>query len=369
MPAVEHISASSIRAFKQCPKHYQLAFVEGLREANEPAPFRMGTAWHKGLEIAEEGGSTSDAILGATEVYETIPGWADEAEWLVEREVIANGLAGYLYHIGSDEYETIAVEQEFDLPLVNPETGRATSRFRRVGKIDRIVRCKADGRLLVQENKTTSRSIDSGSTYWNRLRRDTQSMFYILATKELYPDENVYGLLHDVFHKPTIRPKMLTQADTKKFMGVGEYFGQAFTITPIEPDKDGITFSIDYRVPEVKPGAKEGAFAIRETPAMYGARMFQDLCDRSEVYYARREVPFTNPELLNFRYQLWYLQKNMADMERTGFWVANENQCEATFICRYLSICNSNAYVCDGVTVPPGFRRQRPGVAAGGVER
>jgi hypothetical protein len=48
----------------------------------------------------------------------------------------------------------------------------------------------------------------------------------------------------------------------------------------------------------------------------------------------------------------------MAEMERTGFWFENEQQCEATFKCAFCPICYNNVDVFHGQT-PPGFKRLR----------
>lgn len=399
---VGHLSASSIAAFKACPTRYRIGYVEAIRQAQEPQPLRMGTAWHKGLEILSmpagtqyiahynaPGGVVIDeenrlavAVEAACDVYTQVPDWADVTEWAVEREIIANALAAYLwlYPAGMSEYETVATELSFDLPLTNPETGHPTQNFRRVGKIDRIIRSKATGALLIQENKSTSKPIDSGSTYWQRLRKDTQSKFYIQAARDLQAKEQtegaqeigdlVSGLLHDVFHKPTIKPSKLTQAESAEFIKTGDYCGQHFTLTP------GVNASgvqVDGIEPEAEPGAPakptkanpnpEPKFALRETPAMFGARLLQDITQRPEFYFARREIAFTDQELLDFQYQIWSLQRTMSEMERTGHWYENEQNCEATFRCPFCSICYNNIQCFDGTTTPPGFRRLRVEVA------
>jgi hypothetical protein len=408
---VKHVSASSIAAFKACPQRYRLGYVEGIRQAVEAQPLRFGTAWHKGLEILEfpvgtqyitednaPGGCivTNEnrldlAIQAATEAYETVPDGVDPTDWAVEREILANALAAYHWLYGTaSEYETVATELQFDLPLVNPETGHPTPNFRRVGKIDRIIRHKGSGRLLIQENKTTSRPIDSGSTYWDRLRKDTQSKFYITAARDLDASGTVLvqgqevpmrlsadgqvvsGLLHDVFHKPAIKPKKLTQAESTEFVKTGEYCGQTFNV---DGSKGPCCYEVDGVCADVEQGAepkpkKDGTcaprpFAIRETPGMFGARLLEDMTTTDDkhngpaYYFARREIAFTDAELADFQYQVWALQKTMAEMERTGHWYENEGMCEATgtFKCSYCPLCYNNVACCDGVTVPPGFRR------------
>jgi hypothetical protein len=387
---VKHVSASSIAAFKTCPTKYRIAYVEAVRPERDAEPLRIGTAWHKGLEVLEmvsgsvfETAGPDDAVdllvtdenrlalavEVATAIYDTVPDWADPADWAVEREVIANALAGYhwLYPAGMSEYETVATELEFELPLRNPETGHSTPNFVRVGKIDRIIRSKATGAILIQENKTTGKGIDSGSSYWDRLRKDTQSKFYIQAARDLAAEGGhsellgVSGLLHDVFHKPTIRPSKLTQGETAEFIKTGDYCGQHFEITQ---DGEGIYAGGDVCEVELgaepKPTKKDPnpaqKFCIRETPAMYGARLLQDITQRPEFYFARREIAFTDAELKDFQYQVWALQRNMSEMERTGYYYENETQCEATFKCPYCVLCYSNVDVYHG-QVPPGFKR------------
>jgi hypothetical protein len=44
---------------------------------------------------------------------------------------------------------------------------------------------------------------------------------------------------------------------------------------------------------EIEPGKK--GFAIRETIAMYGARLLNDIYERPEFYYVRREIPAPTP--------------------------------------------------------------------------
>jgi hypothetical protein len=378
---VKHVSATSLQTYKACPVRYRIGYVEGIRLAEDPPPFRMGTAWHRGLEVLEmiagtlvgdvaitEDNRLEIAVTEATAVYQDIPAWADATEWAVEREIVANALAAYhwLYGTGS-EYETVATELQFELPLVNPETGHATPNFVRVGKIDRIVRHKGTGRLMIQEYKSTSKPIDSGSTYWDRLRKDTQLKFYINAARDLQEKDpgtseigigSLSGLLHDVFHKPTIKPSKLTMGESAEFVKTGDYCGQKFdVVTPSEiAELTCPSIIVDGVLVEVESGKKEGTFALRETPGMFGARLLQDMTQRPEFYFARREIAFTDAELEDFRYQVWALQKTIAEMTNSGHWFENEAQCEATFKCAYGPICYQNVDVFHGAT-PPGFKR------------
>ena len=108
---------------------------------------------------------------------------------------------------------------------------------------------------------------------------------------------------------------------------------------------------------EIEPGKKEGTFAIRETPEMYGARLLQDIGTRPDFYFARREVAYSDLELEDFAYSLWNIARTINEMERLGRFYKNEQSCENPFKCPYRSICFNCVKVGPG-DCPPGFYRQ-----------
>ncbi|MCK4343264.1 MAG: hypothetical protein KAY37_16240 [Phycisphaerae bacterium] len=78
--------------------------------------------------------------------------WADDFGWRVECEVVRQLLTGHFWRYENDDVEIIDVERTFELPLVNPQTGRASRAFALAGKIDAIVRL-ADGRLYASQRE------------------------------------------------------------------------------------------------------------------------------------------------------------------------------------------------------------------------
>src|SRR5579863_586579 len=93
-------------------------------------------------------------------------------------------LTGYSARWFDEPLEVLAVELEFDVPLVNPETGAASKTFRRGGKLDVLVRRTDDARLLVMDAKTSSEDISAGSFFWKRLILNTQASGYLNAARE-----------------------------------------------------------------------------------------------------------------------------------------------------------------------------------------
>src|SRR3990167_5857191 len=121
-------------------------------------------------------------------------------------------LCGYDARWLDEAIETLAVEREFTVPLINPPTGAPSRTFVLSGKIDAIARF-ADGRTVIVEHKTSSEDISPGSEYWRRLTLDTQISAYYLGARSL--GFEVDGCLYDVLGKPALRPLKATPPEAR----------------------------------------------------------------------------------------------------------------------------------------------------------
>jgi hypothetical protein len=183
----------------------------------------------------------------------------------------------------------------FDLPIINPETGRPSNTYRFAGKIDRIIDTPQG--FMILETKTTGESIEPDSDYWLRLRIDTQISGYILAARKLGYD--VQSVMYDVIRKPSIRV-------TKK-----------------------------------------------ETIEQYAERLYNDLAERPGFYFARREIPRLESDLDEFRSELWRISKDVRDSELASFFYRNTSACLAPYKCAYWPLC-TNGFT-PSSTLPDGF--------------
>lgn len=274
--------------------HY-LRYELGLARERVGDALRFGSAFHRGLEARNNGRHIDDAVAVATDGYDTIPTWADPIQWQQERAQVAALLRYYDWRYSLDDAPVIAAERVFDLPLVNPLTGRRSRTFRIGGKIDAI--CEYQGRQIVREYKTCGESIAPDSGYWLRLRQDPQVTMYVHAARELGYD--VSGVLYDVVRKPTIRVKMTESID-------------------------------DYYV-----------------------RLCADIRERPDYYYQRREVPRIDADIAEFRAELWQQAEHLAQAKARGWWPRNVGRwtcvgCEFTDPClQGISVSRHN--------VPNGF--------------
>ena len=403
------LSASSIGAFKSCPVRFRNAYVYGIRPIEDKESQRIGTNWHTILEVASlipgsdcpecvrpkeydksvdgvwyakedcsicegTGKVPSDIMEAVTHVlsraYEDIEFNDPEAKE-IERVTLLHALAGYRWHYGDTLESVVATEQYFSLPLLNPQTGHPIPDVFIEGRIDKLIEV-ANG-IAVKEHKSTSKSIDPDSTYWGHLNLDVQTTMYVYAARRMQQldmgefwlqggcDDTplINTVKYDVYHKPTIRPKKLTQGDSKKFVTDGVYMGQEFRI--IDADIVNINSQIERfhvnGVPAtVELGAKEGTFTIRETPDMFGARLLKNITERPEFYFRCIELTRTDAELKAFEQELYDICKNMQFMIRSGRFYTNEHQCEATFRCDYIESCYNRIPVGPNHEIPDGMK-------------
>jgi len=156
-------------------------------------------------------------------------------------------------------------------------------------------------------------------------------------------DPLINTVKYDVWHKPSIKPKFLTQAESKKFVEGGEYFNQKFEVkTEFTPEQDQVTgvdrVIVNGEITEIKGGARPGTFQIQETPDMYGARLLADIGERPEFYFRCVELTKTDKEMESFEWELLYVYRTMQNMIKTGHWYGDEHHCEAKYPCPYISI-------------------------------
>lgn len=366
------LSATAIACFKQCPYKYFLKYIKGIKRAEEPDHFRYGTNWHKIMEVISltpssdckcgnvafadrtcpicgGTGQVPDDIMTAVtrvidDAYCRVPNSVDPEDWAVERAKLLYAAAGYAWYYQNEPLKAIYTEVKFRTPIPG-RTGRMVPNLLIDGVIDKIV--KHAGNMVV-EHKTTSSSIDQASKYWGKLTMDTQTTLYTFTLRllrdraELDLEGEISGFYYDVFHKPGIKPKFLSIADSKKFVENAEYCGGTFEVTLIYADGDNppiIGVTIDGVAAVAEATAKPGQYKIKETPDMYGHRLLADISERPEYYFARREFAKTDAELDRFHKEILAVFTSMRTMYNMDSWYHCEEQCEATYNCDFIDMC------------------------------
>ncbi len=393
------LSATADSDFQACQERYFLSYILDLTKDVDKDSTRVGTTWHALHEIIEHKADTVCPVCQRheqidpdcyvcggtgyvlkdemdrvarylTRQYAVVPANKTRDDWEVERVTLLYSLSGHrwLYAADAERWEVIGSEIKTIIPVINPDTGRKMPKTVFVIKVDRLVRDKNTGLIYVWERKSTSHSITSAD-YWQGLAQGDQVSGYIYGAryaqkrgwlKELGiqpEDPLIAGAFCDVWHKPDIAPKMLSQAETTALIQTGEYCGEKFVVECADDGNSIIRLTVNREPATITPGKK--AIAIAETPALYGARLLADIAERPDHYFAQREVSRTDHELELFQRRLFNIGRQIRYVEKQNLWVCNLQSCESKFRCEFMDLCRSGVQV-DSEAVPVGYKKRHP---------
>lgn len=317
LTGVASFTNSSLACFRRCPREFELRYMQRLeRDIDEESEaLAVGSCWHDGQETL--------ALKGEAEAYEQIRRTAPNNVWA---EKLCRLLAAHSWYWQGQQVKVVEPEVEF-------EVEHEGFVFR--GKRDAIVELP-DGRRGLLEYKTTSSDVSAESSYWDRLRLDTQVGLYAMAM-----DEPPSFILYDVVRKPTINPKKISKAEVDRMRR--------------EIQKDGrCRYFEDLEAWQVEPALAE-AF---ESPLLYGARLTADIGDRPSYYFARREVPRTRDDYERLAEDLVATAALVRDGANGWGLPRNPDSCATFGLCDFFRLCSNNVRPEDGTVPPEGFRRR-----------
>jgi RecB family exonuclease len=254
---VQLLTHSRLSCFRACPRKHFLRYELGLTPAERSLALRVGSAFHSALE-AQDKSEDVTAILEAA------------VESPFDLALVAAMVNGHTARWANDALQPVASEQQFEMPLVNPETGAPTPIWKLAGIVDRIVQMP-DGRLALMEYKTTSRDFAPGADYWVRLHMDQQLSIYVIAARAL--GYQIDTILYDVTRRPAQRPLKATPTEARKYTKDGKLYAN-------QRDVD-------------------------ETPDEYAARVAADIAERPDHYFARIEIARLDQDLDECAWEIW----------------------------------------------------------------
>lgn len=335
------LTHSEMITAQNCLRKNYLAYGLGIRPVIENQNLRFGAAFHAGLDLHKQRLMEGHELLTDGEILAAVL-TNSNPEQVYDEAALRAMLGGYFWRWNQmdREIEWIASELQFEMPLINPETNRSSQTFTLAGKIDGIARLPS-GHLAVVEHKTTSSDIDQESDYWRRLRIDSQISLYYLAARHLGYD--VQTVLYDVTRKPRLEAKQVPVLDA-----------------------DGLKQVVDrttgQRIENTNGTWKQSVYEANtqmlltrpETPDELAERICQDLADRPDYYFSRREIPRLEADLEEYRYEVWQLAGLLRDCHRTGRWPRNTSACIGFGRCGYFDLCTSGYEINSGV-LPEGY--------------
>ena len=307
MTVKETLTHSRMACFRACPRKHQIAYEFGIRKEDESLPLRIGSAFHLALDLTDKGIDVTPEDLRLKDPFDMAMVMA-----------MFEGHREY-YKADEDQLQVVASEQEFHIPLINPETGRPTPIWDFGGKVDRIVKL-ADSRIALQEYKTTTRDFAPGAEYWNALHMDSQLSIYVIAARQLGFD--IQTVLYDVTRRPMLKPLKATPMDKRKYK------------------KDGALYANQRDVDE--------------TPDEYANRIGDDIFNRPDHYFARIEVARLDQDLEDCKADIWAQQLAIRSCQKLDNWWRNPGNCYGMFSCEFLPICQNRNL---DTQTPNGFVR------------
>lgn len=284
------LTQSRLASARLCQRLHKMRYNDGYRALREEEALSFGTLMHNALEAWWL--STGDRLSDALAVL--MAAQSDE----YTRALALVMMAGYHERWGAEQYEVLAVEQEFTCDLINPVTGQPSRTWRLSGKLDAIVK-DAHGRTLIVEHKTSSSPISPGATYWQKLKLDGQLSMYWIGARSLGYD--ISGVVYDVLGKPALRP---LEANSRR----------------AEP----------------------------ETPEEYKARLIEAFAKEPNRYLARGEVVRLDHEIDDAMLDIWDQAKQLRESQIDGRAPKNPDSCEKWGrMCAFFSVCCGEASLDD----------------------
>jgi hypothetical protein len=237
-------------------------------------------------------------------------------------------MIGYHARWARSAWSAVAVQAGFQLPIINPATGRRSRTFSQAGRCEGIVSRRAEHFLL--ESKTAGEDIDRpDAPFWRRLAVDTRAGTYALARRQL--GRPVAGVLYDVLRRPHLRPRVIPKGTPKR--------AERDTVgTRLELQRRNTYFG--WPVDQREQGRVLGGDG-RETARLYGLRIVADTLRRPDWYFQRRILKRSKGQLTRHARELWETAVEIRLARRAGRHYANSQACMAYHTpCPYLPICS-----------------------------
>jgi hypothetical protein len=320
---ITRLSDSAVKTARDCKRKYLYSREMSLQRRGITAPaLYYGKLWHGALAVWF-------ATRDATEVSNHIR-WQGAEQDVTERCLAM--MAGYVAQWS--EFPVCCLsEQEIEVPIRNPATGRKSRRFVQYGFTD-MVALHDSGKLWLWEHKTTSQ-ID-GNTI-QKLWSDSQITGYVAALRD--KGIHVEGVIYDLAQKPSIelgksRPTHALEVDG------GQYFvvEQKTQWAEFQGEKRWKKKDFSGRVYRVSEGA-----ADQEASRKFYSRLRAwHLSDPAP--YHREEVFISERQITDWREDIWQVTQELLSCRRTGYWYRNTGRCfDWHRACEYAALCQNGA--------------------------
>jgi len=312
---------NSERAAAACPQRWLLRYGLGLRPVAYARPLYLGSLVHSGLESLFKGwaaGIEPGAALGLALVAVNAAKAAEldargvdalgflspyaepatldalEADTVTARQLVI-GYAEQWQGLG--DWAILDNERAFSEAIRLPENPKRRSKYRVAGKIDKVARI--GGRIWIIEHKTSAGSL---AEWAEKNRRNPQGLTYAVALAELYPREEIAGVIYDLIQSKPPKPAEAL-AILKSGTALAKVAGLPWT-TAAEFER-----AIRALTPEGRDPL-DGADWYRDTFAALRER------DASGFWYRREAVPFEPAQVARVNAELYQAAQTIGDWRK-----------------------------------------------------
>jgi hypothetical protein len=293
--------------FRNCRKACEYRYEIGLTPREKDPNLSFGSLIHECLQLWH-GTRDLPAVLDLIDRACAARAGDESVRhvWHLARAM----MTGYAAHYPTEEFTVVALEQTFEGPIINPETGAASRSFVLAGKVDGIVRIGGDHYIL--EHKTAA-TIDAD--YLERLWTDFQIAIYSYYVEQALGIP-ITGVIYNVLGKARLQQG---KGETEE-----EY--QARRTELIAKSKSGTT-TAKRKMPESDEDFQARLAEKYADPAMFHREMLYLSRDRFDI----------------LRAELWELTQAFLDARRRKVFYQNTAFCfHHNRPCAYFPICRSN---------------------------
>lgn len=247
-----------------------------------------------------------------------------------------------------------AVEQWYELDVVNPRSGRTRKAgYTHCGFLDGIVAGKfgqRSGRFIL-ERKTCDQDISQSSHYWDRLRLNHQLDEYALAYWQQH-GTTVDGIIYDVLRQPGISPRTVTLGELAEISEFGTYFGSPVQNKEIIRASNFLEAKAWYAEdkknhakakksnPELGDFSTEPPEQPKESPHLFRLRCLAYLRERPQDFFAQRFIMKSEGEILDYADELWTLSELVHGCRTKDTSPRNPGACFGfATTCEYIGLC------------------------------
>ena len=355
----ELYTTSRVKTHARCARLHQLRYDLGIQPDDMGAAATFGTAGHAALEVwyrALADGDPEAAITDALATVDTSPLDAfDRAKLRVlVRGYDARWMSEFVDADANYLFDVLGVESQFRYELGGHEIG---------GKLDALVRRRADGAVFVVEHKFTGSNVGDGESYWERLAIDTQVSIYLDGASVL-TGEDVAGVIYDVIARPGHKPLTATpEADRKMTIGSGckPCGGRSGVagVGKMRAPNATLTFT-DAPCSVCKgtgwadsPRLYAAQRATDETPEEFEARLTEAVAAAPDDTYKRAVIVRLDDELPTMRRDLLDRIALIEFGRRRDIAPRNPDACFAFgSVCPFFGACSGKADIADPIRFP-----------------